>query len=385
MNDRQKYELNQIIQVDTTSISSDDEKTNEDYFIINTKWLEDWVDYVQLKSNFRPRLIYNEILMEHDNPNGQIYKADLLVKKDYRLVNAIVWKKLSTWYGVSGPTILVASRNVVNFADKNNWKRKISPNQKLQIQLVPHKHSLKSCNRKQFVCDTPGTYREREKVRYCCPEEEEEEEKDINNITWYRGKMKKKYDFDSIIWEKCLTKEEDDGNTSSSKNEGKNSNDTNYIYQIKLRDYECYLKIKLNDSNLESNIVGPCDIQTPFCQDVLITGNPVVGNVLKAQAIYWGGVEGASEYSWIRLVKGKREKFSTKPIDPKIPFNELTDDINDIRCYRITEKDIGAKLKVQISPIRSDGLRGESKTSRACKILEIEVQEKDSNGGGKKK
>ena len=137
----------------------------------------------------------------------------------------------------------------------------------------------------------------------------------INNITRYRGKMKKKYDFDSIIWEKCLTKEEDDGNTSNSKNEGKNSNDTNYIYQIKLRDYECYLKIKLNDSNLESNIVGPCDIQTPFCQDVLITGNPVVGNVLKAQAIYWGGVEGASEYSWIRLVKGKREKFSTKPIE----------------------------------------------------------------------
>ena len=36
MNDRQEYELNQIIQVDTTSISSDDEKTNEDYFIINT-------------------------------------------------------------------------------------------------------------------------------------------------------------------------------------------------------------------------------------------------------------------------------------------------------------------------------------------------------------
>ena len=56
------------------------------------------------------------------------------------------------------------------------------------------------------------------------------------------AKWKKKYDFDSIIWEKCLTKEEDDGNTSSSKNEGKNSNDTNYIYQIKLRDYECYLK-----------------------------------------------------------------------------------------------------------------------------------------------
>ena len=56
------------------------------------------------------------------------------------------------------------------------------------------------------------------------------------------------------------------------------------------------------------------DIQTPFCQDVLITGTPVVGNVLKAKAIYWGGVEGASEYSWIRLVKGKREKFPIKAI-----------------------------------------------------------------------
>jgi hypothetical protein len=350
-NDRQTYELNYILQIDTTTISTDE--TNE-YYIINTKWLENWIDYVQHKTASRPGLIFNEILMDNDDPNGKECKSDLIIKIDYRLVNFNVWKQLSTWYGVSGPTISIISSKVANFTDINTWRIEVPANQQLLIKLVPHEHSLKSCNRKQFVCDTAGTYREREKVMYCAIDDIGDE--NTNDISWYRGKMREKYNFSSIAWEKCVA---DDNNRN------------NKIYEIKLRDYNYYLKVKSNRNKmLESNVVGPCDIQTPFCQDVLITGNPTVGNVLKAKAIYWGGIEGPSEYSWIRLVKGKREKFATKAINPSIPFDDLTDDMTDIRCYKLTDADIGTKIKVQISPIRSDGLRGESKTSKACIILD---------------
>ena len=91
----------------------------------------------------------------------------------------------------------------------------------------------------------------------------------------------------------------------------------------------------------------------------------------------WGcGIEGPSEYSWIRIVKGKREKFNAKPSNPKIPLEEITDDMvdDDIRCYRLTAEDVGSKIKVQVCPIREDGLRGESKTSMACKILDSVIK-----------
>ena len=113
-----------------------------------------------------------------------------------------------------------------------------------------------------------------------------------------------------------------------------------------------------SNPDVESNVVGPCDIQTPFCQDVIITSTPAIGNVLKAKIVYWGGIEGSSEYSWIRIVKGKREKFNVKPSNPKIPLEEITDDmVDDIRCYRLTAEDVGSKIKVQVCPIREDGLR----------------------------
>ncbi len=353
---RQKYEMYQIIETDTTSFSKSD-RSNE-YYIISTAWLSSWVEYVQFKTDLRPGLIRNEFLMKDNDPLGCIVKGDLKLKVDYRLINFSTWAKLSTWYGISGPSISVMA-NTHDFTDNSRWNIEIAKSQKMRIELVPHVHSLKNCNRKQFVCDTPGTYRERERVRYCGGSEDNLTGTD--DITWLRGKMRKKYDFSSIAWEECKLGEDDSQQT----------------YVIKLHDYQNYLKVcSASNPDVESNVVGPCDIQTPFCQDVIITGTPAIGNVLKAKIVYWGGIEGSSEYSWIRIVKGKREKFNVKPSNPKIPLEEITDDMvdDDIRCYRLTAEDVGSKIKVQVCPIREDGLRGESKTSMACKILDSVIK-----------
>ena len=73
--DRQSYELNHIVQIDTTTISTDE--TNE-YYIINTKWLENWIDYVQQKTTSRPGLIFNEVLMVSVVQLYQSFQAKLL-------------------------------------------------------------------------------------------------------------------------------------------------------------------------------------------------------------------------------------------------------------------------------------------------------------------
>ena len=113
----------------------------------------------------------------------------------------------------------------------------------------------------------------------------------------------------------------------------------------------------------------------PIVDDVIIEGTPVVGNVLKAHSLYWGGTEGPSEYCWIRVLNGKREKFETRPCNASTRFEDLdTKTCDDVRVYKLTEADIGAKLKVQVNPIRSDGQHGESKTSLPTKKIMAESE-----------
>ena len=72
---------------------------------------------------------------------------------------------------------------------------------------------------------------------------------------------------------------------------------------------------------------------------------------MKAKIVYWGGIEGPSEYSWIRIVK-ESAKNSFKPSNPKIPLEEVTDDMvdDDIRCYRLTAEDVGSKSRCKCVP-----------------------------------
>ena len=96
-----------------------------------------------------------------------------------------------------------------------------------------------------------------------------------------------------------------------------------------------------------SNVVGPCEESGPMIHEIKVTGNAVVGEILKAQVDYWGGTEGASLYQWTRVKDGVRKKTDLQSIDPEVIHNQ---DIillpeKDPRCYVVTEDDVGAKFK----------------------------------------
>jgi hypothetical protein len=112
--------------------------------------------------------------------------------------------------------------------------------------------------------------------------------------------------------------------------------------------------------------------------EIHVVGKPVVGNVLVADAEYWGGTEGMSLYQWTRVKGGIRKKGDLKAIDPSkhTKFNSrlmrqlrekgiitkddlpLTNVEDDPRCYIVTEDDVGAKFKVSITPKNVAGAVG---------------------------
>jgi hypothetical protein len=128
---------------------------------------------------------------------------------------------------------------------------------------------------------------------------------------------------------------------------------------------------------LFSNVVGPCEESGPMIHEIKVTGNAVVGEILKAQVDYWGGTEGASSYQWTRVKDGVRKKTDLQSIDPEVIHNK---DIillpeKDPRCYVVTEDDVGAIFKVSCTPKRQDGIVGEPKTSRPTKAVRLEQEE----------
>ena len=102
--------------------------------------------------------------------------------------------------------------------------------------------------------------------------------------------------------------------------------------------------------------------------------HPCDWECIEAKIVYWGGIEGSSEYSWIRIVKGKREKFNVKPSNPKIPLEEITDDMmdDDMGVTDLLRKMLALKIKGKVSIRR--WFEGESKTSMACKILDSVIK-----------
>lgn len=97
------------------------------------------------------------------------------------------------------------------------------------------------------------------------------------------------------------------------------------------------------------------------------------GSRLEARGVYIGGIEGASEYWWLRIRAGKREQLGEPTpiggsIDPRSISRHHTLRLPrphglmvtlHLRVYIVTKDDIGCEFKVKCIPIRSDGYRGE--------------------------
>jgi hypothetical protein len=365
------YELNEIAAVDTTSFVESSGDRASVWYVISTDWLSEWVAFVTPSlikkktsrhdfslSNERPGIINNDVLF---NLSTLTLQTELKLKRDYRVINEQVWGLFFKWYGCTCPPISFTGEDGLNNPSKWSYEKTFG---KLQLNLVPHVHTLK-CNRKKFVCTSPGTYREREKVIVKLGDASVASGDQLKtNFSLYRGKFSGgKRSWENMKW----TKVQDETYKCS----------TSEPYTIKLEDNGCYLQVRSanRDPPLWSNVAGPCTVHPPIVDDVIIEGTPVVGNVLKAHSLYWGGTEGPSEYCWIRVLNGKREKFETRPCNASTRFEDLdTKTCDDVRVYKLTEADIGAKLKVQVNPIRSDGQHGESKTSLPTKKIMAESE-----------
>lgn len=96
-------------------------------------------------------------------------------------------------------------------------------------------------------------------------------------------------------------------------------------------------------------------------RELWIEGDAQVGGLLVAKSYYFGGVQGDSEFWWMRIdSEGERTDITeptmcdvTKPLpDPNSPAGDA--DV-DPRVHRVTEADLGCCIKVVCRPRRADG------------------------------
>ena len=137
-------------------------------------------------------------------------------------------------------------------------------------------------------------------------------------------------------------------------------------------------------------VLGPVVPAPPRLLETKITctGEAHTGKCLIAQTSYIGGIEGPSEYWWIRIRNGDRENLSEPmPLteaEQGVTFSTLsatmapTMDVGsaaptaaptamtsaDPRVHVLTADDAGCTFKLKCRPVRSDGYRGEVFTSK---------------------
>eukprot|EP00736_Rhodelphis_marinus_P005780 Rmarinus@m.16264 len=87
----------------------------------------------------------------------------------------------------------------------------------------------------------------------------------------------------------------------------------------------------------------------PRASSLRIAGETVEGSVVSASVVYFGGREGASEYTWVR------------------PDGTLTHE----RTYRIGKEDVGHPLVLRFTPVRSDGRRGETVETKSSVVTAL--------------
>jgi hypothetical protein len=124
------------------------------------------------------------------------------------------------------------------------------------------------------------------------------------------------------------------------------------------------LEVTLEDLPSSANIqqvqkkalpVGPIEPANCRIDDLIITPlNSVtqVGEIVQARYTYYGGYEGVSTFSWIRITpQGSRDVITNM-----LPRNPNDKDGQGPASYVLTEQDMGCRLKVHVRVVRNDGL-----------------------------
>ena len=108
------------------------------------------------------------------------------------------------------------------------------------------------------------------------------------------------------------------------------------------------------DALIATAIAGPVEAAPPTSRLLRIAGEPVVGAVLTAVPLYYGGFPAPATFTWIRVAPdGLRTEVPAVTAMPAGACAPLT----------LTAADVGATFKVCIEPVRGDGVRGAPITS----------------------
>lgn len=223
----------------------------------------------------------------------------------------------------------------------------------LHVSLVPHQHTL-FCERKERVCTAVGKVQELESLVATGLDS-----KSSSQYTsyWLRSKPEYIHNDGSIErtdFSKMFTPIPESNNQLT--------------YKLTAQDVGCYItfSVTMNGQVYYSpDMLGPVLAGPPRMLDLQIAGEMSISKHVSASGQYIGGVEGPSEYWWMRIKDGVRENISEPT---PISQGEQTN-ANDPRNYEITDKDVGCVLKVKCRPIRNDGIRGEIFTSKASDII----------------
>ena len=253
----------------------------------------------------------------------------------------------------------------------------------LSIELVPHQHTL-FCERKERVCAAAGKIQELEYLQVIIL---------IYMLMCYflpfltspfplrqlRGPISKLHSF---VW--VRSESPDDPGLAIIGSDGQET------YQLCVDDVGCYIGVKSryggeNEAETQVRPVGPVLAGPPRLLGLEIKGACTSGYALLAESKYIGGIEGSSEFWWLRIKNGKREQVSEPReighsnsyaacessmaekgfIDPS-RFVDLMASPLDPRIYILSADDVGCEMKVKCRPTRSDGVKGEVFTSKAC-------------------
>ena len=300
------------------------------WFVVDAKWIQAWIAWMlDTSSSCIPGPISLTAIAALSDPK---------MKSDFRLVNARVFELLTTWFGIEhdSPVIRWDGAGAAAIGDRNAWRveaatRSSSSTAAVEVELLPHQHT-KFCDRRQRVCTAEGKFRERETVRANVTDAASDE----RSIAWFRARP------DGNLVERVG----DDGAAE---------------YVLAREDIGCRIRAKLvcsaHGTVVWSKPTPPVEAAPP--KTILtIEGDAVVGSVLRAKSAYWGGIEGASEFWWVRVRGGKRENATERATGA------------DAAQFALGPDDAGCRFKVKCIPRRADGMEGEVVTSKPSAKVE---------------
>ena len=295
-----------------------------DWFVIDSRWVTAWITWCLNTSAMLPAPIDNKILVARSDP--------VMVKRDFRLVNNNVFELLTTWFGIESDSPIVhwAGTGAAAIGDRKAWRveEQRSSSIVVELELLPHEHT-KFCDRRERVCTAVGKFRERETVRANVTSASVE-----RSMSWFR-----------VHGGGDLVERIDDASGCDE-------------YVLSVADIGCSVRAKLvsSDGTVWSAPTAPVEAAPP--KTILsIEGDAVVGSVLHAKSEYWGGIEGGSEFWWIRVRRGKRE-HATDPATGAAAAH-----------FTLGPDDAGCRFKVKCRPVRSDGMEGEVVTSKPSQTV----------------